>query len=84
MSSFVFVFEAAEEDVEAVLRRYADRVQNENWKPLHVLATEIFGKLNLETIEKAVLEGGDDFDKQTESAHIEITRQLIQLGVIRA
>jgi hypothetical protein len=79
-----FGFGISEEDVETVLRRNAARVHNPTNKSLADLARELFDGINADAVEAAALENSCDLDEQTDHAHDEIERQLVEQGAILA
>ena len=72
-------YQATEEDVANVLNSNA--LANPGGKSIEQLAAEVFPGLDFGLIEEAALYG-DDLESQTDYANDEITRQLVEKGVL--
>lgn len=74
-------FAISEEDIKNVLHSNTLNVSYTQGQSIALLASEILPTLDLQRIEEAAL-WGDDLGEQTDHAHDEITRQLIEAGIL--
>lgn len=82
-SSLAMAFEVTKDDVLAVLKRHAVRVNNSNGRSFSYMAEALFEDLDLDEVSVAALAGGNDLDEQTAAAHTEIAQQLVDQGVMK-
>ena len=77
------VFGITDEDVMTVLCGNALHVTNSDGKPFEVMAAELLGDIDHEAVALAAINASTDVDEQTTAAHLEITRQLVTMGVLK-
>lgn len=75
-------FEITVDDVLSVLSKNANRVKTGQKRDLIEIANTAFSELDMHKIERASLAHATDLDEQTEDAHVEIERQLVEAGVM--
>ena len=76
-------FGITDEDVMTVLCANALHVTNSDGKPFDVMAAELLGDLDHDAVAMAAINASIDVDEQTTAAHLEITRQLVTMGVLK-
>ncbi|MYM92646.1 hypothetical protein [Duganella vulcania] len=75
-------FQVTEIDIENVLRDYSLRVTDTQGKSFEMMAAEVLDEIDSERVEKAALDSGCDLDEQTQGAHDEIHKILVEIGVL--
>lgn len=75
-------FQITEIDIENVLRNYSLRVADTQGKSFETMAAELIDEIDCERVEKAALKAGCDLDEQTQGAHDEIKKILVELGIL--
>lgn len=75
-------FSATEDDVQHVLEDFSLRVTNTQGRSFETMATELINEIDLDSVARAALEGGDDIDQQSLAAYREIKQQLVNIGVL--
>lgn len=75
-------FGITDEDVMTVLCGNALHVANSDGKSFEVMAAELLGDLDHDAVALAAINASTDLDEQTTAAHLEITRQLVTMGVL--
>ena len=76
-------FGITDEDVMTVLCANALHVTNSDGKPFDVMAAELLGDIDHDAVALAAINASTDIDEQTTAAHLEITRQLVTMGVLK-
>ena len=76
-------FGITDEDVMTVLCANALHVTNSDGKPFDVMAAELLGDIDHDAVALAAINASTDVDEQTTAAHLEITRQLVTMGVLK-
>ncbi len=76
-------FGITDEDVMTVLCANALHVMDSDGKSFEIMAAEMLGDLDHEAVALAAINASSDIDEQTTAAHLEITRQLVNMGVLR-
>ena len=76
-------FGITDEDIMTVLCGNALHVTNSDGKPFEVMAAELLGDIDHDAVALAAINASSDLDEQTTAAHLEITRQLVVMGVLK-
>ena len=76
-------FGITDEDVMTVLCANALHVTNSDGKPFDVMAAELLGDIDHDAVALAAINASTEIDEQTTAAHLEITRQLVTMGVLK-
>ncbi len=75
-------FQVTEEDVENVLQNYSLRVTDTNGKSFASMAAELICEIDEVRVEKVALKAGCELGEQTQGAHDEIKKILVEKGVL--
>lgn len=81
--SLSMAFGITEDDISTVLRANWAKVANTDGKDFEEMASDLIVEIDADRVASAALDGGTEVDDQTDAAHEEIRKILIEDGVIK-
>jgi hypothetical protein len=81
--NMMHAFGITEEDVETVLRANRDKIVDTQVTSFERIASSVFGGIDAGRVAVAALKGGTEIEEQTDAAHKEIQKILVEDGVLQ-